>query len=265
MGFSCATVPVRTLPDSWRHVSSWVSARRPSPPDLHSSRACSTPVKNNHCGKFDVPKSGKLASAFPFFPCHRLLQRDWRGALCLVWPCVVLLSKRFWLLTVCVVYSQGAWWVGNAIANVIGGVVAHGIGQITTSPLQHWRLLFLILGAVTAAYAFVLYLFLPDSPTKAIFLNKTQRQVALQRTIHNKTGLLDNDTFVTYQIIDALRDPQLWLLVLYTVSVNLANGGLTSVSCHLSFSTLFRPSRMSPPLVACFFRYYDRSVSRKVR
>lgn len=154
----------------------------------------------------------------------------------------MLLSKRFWLLTVCVVYSQGAWWVGNAIANVIGGVVAHGIGQITTSPLQHWRLLFLILGAVTAAYAFVLYLFLPDSPTKAIFLDKTQRQVALQRTIHNKTGLLDNDTFVTYQIIDALRDPQLWLLVLYTVSVNLANGGLTSVSCHLSFL-------LSPPFL----------------
>ncbi|KAL2430458.1 putative transporter [Exophiala dermatitidis] len=125
---------------------------------------------------------------------------------------------------------QGAWWLGNAVANVIGGVVAHGIGQITTSPLQHWRLLFLILGAVTSAYAFVLYLVLPDSPTKAIFLNERQRQVALQRTIHNKTGLMDNDTFVTSQIMDALRDPQIWLLVLYTVSVNLANGGLTSFS-----------------------------------
>ncbi|KAI1609278.1 MFS transporter [Exophiala viscosa] len=125
---------------------------------------------------------------------------------------------------------QGAWWVGNAIANVIGGVVAHGIGQITTSPIQQWRLLFLILGAVTSAYAFVLYLFLPDSPTKAAFLDEKQRQVALQRTIENKTGLLDNDTFVATQIVDALCDPQLWLLVLYTVSVNLANGGLTSFS-----------------------------------
>lgn len=119
-------------------------------------------------------------------------------------------------------------------------MVAHGIGQITTSPLQNWRLLFLILGAVTAAYAFVLYLFLPDSPTKAIFLDEKQRQVALQRTIHNKTGLLDNDTFVTRQVIDAACDPQLWLLVLYTVSVNLANGGLTSVSSTLVLPPFLR-------------------------
>jgi len=113
-------------------------------------------------------------------------------------------------------------------------LVAHGIGQITTSPLHSWRLLFLILGAITAAYAFVLYLFLPDAPDKAVFLDEKQRQIALQRTIENKTGLLDSDTFVPGQVVDALCDPQLWLLCLYTISVNLANGGLTSVSCRSS-------------------------------
>jgi predicted MFS family arabinose efflux permease len=109
-------------------------------------------------------------------------------------------------------------------------LVAYGIGQIDTSSLANWRLLFLILGSITSAYAILLYLFLPDSPDRAVFLDEKQQQVALARTIENKTGLLDSDKFVPSQVIDALTDPQLWLLVLYTVSVNLANGGLTSVS-----------------------------------
>ncbi|EXJ90893.1 hypothetical protein A1O1_03999 [Capronia coronata CBS 617.96] len=125
---------------------------------------------------------------------------------------------------------QGAWWVGNAIANMIGGLVAYGVGKITTSSLDHWKLLFLILGSVTAAYGVVLFLLLPDSPTKAIFLNEKESQIALSRTIENKTGLLDDNKFVRQQAIDALLDPQLWLLFLYTFTVNLANGGLTSFS-----------------------------------
>ncbi|EXJ73474.1 uncharacterized protein A1O5_03235 [Cladophialophora psammophila CBS 110553] len=123
---------------------------------------------------------------------------------------------------------QGAWFAGNSLANIFGGLVAYGIGQIQTSSLADWRLLFLILGGITSAYAFVLYLFLPDSPDKAVFLDEKQQQIALRRTIETKTGLLDNDNFVPNQVIDALTDPPLWLLVLYTVSVNLANGGLTS-------------------------------------
>lgn len=127
-------------------------------------------------------------------------------------------------------HRQGAWFAGNSIANIFGGLVAYGIGQIQTSSLENWRLLFLVLGSITSAYAFVLYLFLPDSPDRAVFLDQKQQQIALRRTVENKTGLLDSDHFVTSQVVDALTDPQLWLLVLYTVSVNLANGGLTSVS-----------------------------------
>ena len=125
---------------------------------------------------------------------------------------------------------QGAWWMGNSIANIFGGLVAYGVGEISTSNLEHWRLLFLILGAVTTAYSVVLFLFLPDSPTKAVFLKERDRQIAVNRTLENRTGFMDTDTFVTKQIWDAFTDPQTWLLFLYTASVNLANGGLTSFS-----------------------------------
>jgi MFS family permease len=125
---------------------------------------------------------------------------------------------------------QAAWWIGNCIANTIGGVAAYGIGHIHSTSLVSWQLIFLILGAVTSAYAIVLYLFLPDSPTNAIFLKKHERAIAIQRTLENKTGILDAGKFQTKQVLLALKDPQAWLLVTYTFCVNLCNGGITTVS-----------------------------------
>ena len=124
--------------------------------------------------------------------------------------------------------SQGAWFVGNCIANVCGGVIAWGIGN-AASGLQSWRLLFLALGAITSGYAVFLFFVLPDSPAKASFLTKTERILAVQRTLKNKTGITESETFQWKQALDALQDPQAWFLVLYTFCVNLCNGGLTSV------------------------------------
>jgi tetrahydromethanopterin S-methyltransferase subunit F len=124
---------------------------------------------------------------------------------------------------------QGAWFIGNAIANMFGGLVAYGVGNITTSSMEKWRLLFIILGSVTAGYAFVLLWLLPDSPSKAIFLNEHDRQVAVQRTLTNKTGVLDNDKFVVAQVWEAFLDPQTYGLFFYTAAVNIANGGSPSL------------------------------------
>lgn len=125
---------------------------------------------------------------------------------------------------------QAAWFVGNSIATVVGGLVAYGIGLIQNNNVNNWQLLFLILGAVTSAYGFVLLAFLPDSPAKTVFLNQTERAVALQRTLQNKTGVMDTGKFRWNQVLMAIKDPQTWCLVLYTFCVNLCNGGVTSFS-----------------------------------
>jgi MFS family permease len=127
---------------------------------------------------------------------------------------------------------QSAWFFGNCIAVLIGGVIAYGIGTINTSVISHWKLLFLILGAVTSAYGIVLFVLLPDSPSKAIFLKPNERAIAVQRTLKNKTGVMDTGVFRWSQALQAIKDPQTWLLVLNSFASNLANGGLTSVSVY---------------------------------
>lgn len=116
-----------------------------------------------------------------------------------------------------------------------------------------WQLIFLILGAVTSAYAIVLYMFLPDSPANAIFLRKHERAIAIQRTLENKTGILDAGKFHTKQVLLALKDPQAWLLVAYTFCVNLCNGGITTVSC-ISTPVRQRAPKNLTYLVLCHHR-----------
>ncbi|KAJ5227639.1 uncharacterized protein N7469_007645 [Penicillium citrinum] len=125
---------------------------------------------------------------------------------------------------------QAAWFIGNSIATVIGGLVAYGIGLIHNDTVTSWQLLFLVLGSITAGYGFILAAFLPDTPAKSIFLNKTEKAVAIQRTLSNKTGVMDTGKFRWGQVWMAIKDPQTWFLVLYTLCVNFCNGGITSFS-----------------------------------
>lgn len=126
-------------------------------------------------------------------------------------------------------HRQAGWYLGNCVANLISGVVVYGIGNITIHTIAQWQLIFLVLGAITASLAFWLLALLPDSPKNAIFLRKKERAIALQRTLKNKTGVLDVGSFKWSQAWMALKDPQTWFLVLYNFCVNLCNGGITSV------------------------------------
>jgi MFS family permease len=126
---------------------------------------------------------------------------------------------------------QGIWFAGNCIANIIGGLISYGIGHIGSS-LATWRVLFLILGGVTVAFSAVLWTFLPDSPIKARFLNERERKLSVLRTLHETSSAMDENDFQTSQVWEALRDPQAWLLALYTFSVNICNGGITTVGSN---------------------------------
>lgn len=108
-------------------------------------------------------------------------------------------------------------------------MVAWGIGNCSSS-IASWRLLFLVLGTITSGWAILLFFVLPDSPATAVFLNESERLIAMQRTVVNKTGSPEvTEKFEWGQVWEAACDPQAWFLVLYTFCVNLCNGGLTSV------------------------------------
>ena len=123
------------------------------------------------------------------------------------------------------------WFLGNAIANIVSGLIAYAIGRID-SHIASWKLLFIILGVITAAYGIFLALVLPDSPSTAWFLTPEERKIALRRTVENRTGVMDEGKFKVDQMLDAFTDPQAWLLVGYSLTQNIPNGGFSSVCFH---------------------------------
>lgn len=130
-------------------------------------------------------------------------------------------------------FRHGIWFLGNAVASIIGGVISFAIGN-TTTVLARWRLLFLIFGAITAFWSVVMFVLLPDSPASPVWLNTRQRTIAVARTADNRTGTVKNGGFQIKQMVEALKDPQAWLLALYIFSVNVSNGGLSAVRHQLS-------------------------------
>ncbi|KAK4864000.1 hypothetical protein LT330_010210 [Penicillium expansum] len=108
---------------------------------------------------------------------------------------------------------QAAWFVGNSIAVLLGGLIAYGIGNIHITAIAQWQLLFLILGAITSAYGVILFFTLPDSPAKAVFLKPNERAIAVHRTLKNKTGVLDTGKFKWGQVLMAIKDLQTWFLM----------------------------------------------------
>ncbi len=65
-------------------------------------------------------------------------------------------------------------------ANCFASSLAYGITHITGS-LEPWRLLFIIEGAPTIAFAPIVYFFLADSPGTAKFLDENEQTEAVER------------------------------------------------------------------------------------
>ncbi|KAJ5710611.1 hypothetical protein N7488_004767 [Penicillium malachiteum] len=121
---------------------------------------------------------------------------------------------------------HGLWFAGNSIATAFGGLLAYGIAHITGS-FAAWRWMYIIYGLTTLFWAIALFLFLPDSPSSARFLNEREGQEASDRLRVNQTGLNDNN-IKWEQVWEALKDYKIWMLFFYQIANNIPNGGLTT-------------------------------------
>jgi MFS family permease len=82
-----------------------------------------------------------------------------------------------------------------------------------------WRLMFLSLGIVTLVVGIITYLWLPDSPMKAKFLRNEEKVAILRHVSVNMTGI-SNQKARPREILEAIADPQIYLLVLPGIFVS---------------------------------------------
>ncbi|KAE8376406.1 major facilitator superfamily domain-containing protein [Aspergillus bertholletiae] len=136
-------------------------------------------------------------------------------------------------------FRHGIWFQGITIAGIFGGLVAYGIGHVQS--IAPWKAVFLIFGAITLVWAFVLFYWLPDTPMNARFLSEEDRRKAITRVQENMTGI-KNDEFKIHQFAEALLDLKCWALVLIQIAGSIPNGGVSNFGSIIiegfGFSTL---------------------------
>ncbi|XWW94220.1 hypothetical protein V2A60_002163 [Cordyceps javanica] len=117
---------------------------------------------------------------------------------------------------------HAAWFAGNSVAGIFGGIAAYGIGHIHA--VAPWKALFLIFGAMTILFAVVVLVMLPDVPARARFLSERERELALARVGDNMTGIR-NDEYKWYQVRETFLDTKTWLLAVLLFGSSLGNAG----------------------------------------
>ncbi|TLD32581.1 major facilitator superfamily transporter [Venturia nashicola] len=123
-----------------------------------------------------------------------------------------------------------ALWVSmNALAQIIGSLLMYGIGTNTSLPLQPWRVLFLICGALTTACGFVFYFLMPTGPKDAWFLSSREKQILTFRMARSNEGG-DKMSFSMAQFKEALTDPKVFLIFWFGVLVTMQSPVLVSQS-----------------------------------
>ncbi|KAJ2897446.1 Thiamine pathway transporter THI73 [Zalerion maritima] len=123
------------------------------------------------------------------------------------------------------------WYCGLGVGQIIGGAISYGFQGVTTG-LEGWRIMFIALGCITVLIGLSVVCFLPDTPMKAKWLSDVEKVALLKHVSTNNTGV-HNDKFKPRQIVDALLDPQIYLLFLATLLLGLSSGVVTTYSATL--------------------------------
>ncbi|KAF8636920.1 hypothetical protein AX17_003171 [Amanita inopinata Kibby_2008] len=122
-----------------------------------------------------------------------------------------------------------AYWFGfAAVAGAFGGLIAFGIQHIKSS-VPSWKLLFIFEGIPSMLLGLICFALLPDRPESTTYLNKRERELAIERMNRATSG----DTGAVVQkdhILMAFRD---WRVHIAGVIYFGLNCALASISAFL--------------------------------
>ncbi|KAJ5624269.1 MFS transporter ACS family allantoate permease [Penicillium lagena] len=122
---------------------------------------------------------------------------------------------------------MGFWFSFNGIAQIVGGLLAYGLGHIHVNNIAPWKWMFIITAALSIIWSIVLFLALPDSQLTAWFLkDDAEKHAAIEMVRENNTGI-HSRKFKKKQAMEALCDPKAWMLFLMALVWNIPNSVAT--------------------------------------
>ncbi|KAK4868614.1 hypothetical protein LT330_006816 [Penicillium expansum] len=137
----------------------------------------------------------------------------------------------------------------NVVAPIINGFVAWVVGYYK-GPYERWKIIFLLVGALTIVTSVVVYFVLPNNPLEAKFLTPREKYIVIQRKAADNTGI-ESKTFKMEQVWEAIFDIKTWLIWIAIAALQVPNGGLTTfntlIISGLGFDSLQTSLLAMPP------------------
>lgn len=150
------------------------------------------------------------------------------------------------------------WYLGLGLGQILGGAVSYGFQHVAPGAgLAGWRVMFVVLGCMTVVFGLCTFFFLPDTPMKARWLSNTEKVALLKHVSVNQTGI-ESRKFRLKEIVEALTDPQIYLLILSVVLLSVSSGVVTTYSATLIKNLGYLPKEaalmnMPSGVVSIFF------------
>ncbi|TYJ54827.1 hypothetical protein B9479_004498 [Cryptococcus floricola] len=91
------------------------------------------------------------------------------------------LHLSFWYTKSDLAKRVGLFISAGAVSGAFGGLISYGVSSINNSPIELWRILFLIEGCPSVILAICVFLFMPSKPEKSRYLNEDERTICLTR------------------------------------------------------------------------------------
>ncbi|CEI67247.1 hypothetical protein FVEN_g5844 [Fusarium venenatum] len=115
-----------------------------------------------------------------------------------------------------------ATWISmNGISQMTGGLLMYTLGDVEME-IRSWRVVFLVLGALTIVFGVVFVVMMPVNIATAWFLSPRERGVAMRRLAMDRTTC-DKAIFDYQQLLESLCSPLSWMyffMAYYIASAN---------------------------------------------
>jgi ABC-type multidrug transport system fused ATPase/permease subunit len=112
--------------------------------------------------------------------------------------------------------------------------------------MKPYQIIFLFFGAITVAVAFIMFFWMPDSPTEAKFLTDEDKIIAIERLRNNQMGVMSRE-WRTPHVVEALKDLKTWYWVAMIFCISVPSNGIST------FGPLIIKSFVSDPFETMLF------------
>ncbi|WVQ70472.1 uncharacterized protein L199_008699 [Kwoniella botswanensis] len=112
-----------------------------------------------------------------------------------------------------------AWYSTVGVGQIFAAIIAFGFGKVHSDKLESWRLIFIVVGAITVLSAPLVWYFLEADIQEAKFLNERAKAMAIERVRANQTGTGTRE-FKWAHIWEVLYDPKTYLFGGLSLCVN---------------------------------------------